>query len=604
MASDNEKKSPVRHGGSKEVVGKVLSKKDEEVSPPTGSRPNFASAARDIELKVARLSLARPDHAFRRPMGLSAQNIPGFGQHRSGTPRPATLNLGGLHVPRSRPVVPTAVVPGVPSLIASVSGVAALSGPPTTATSGVAKREKETGFQVKDLLQMHLDSKKESDSSKNVKEAGHKSPGRQSPVKYPTLPRNLGRPQGRTGLDVMMMSRIASGVPTPTPTTGSFIMTPTTTPAPLTGILHRAPLMDVQYSDPNTPIPPVSASSKTYQPMAAISNQFPRVPGTGVPTSGTAFSPNYQGEHTVRNASARIPDELNCSLWITNLPGDVSYTSLLANIRGFGRIYATVINPPDGKHETSAAKVVFFERTAAQKFFVHANRTTFRVGGRPGRVSWNRIKSCESAESADKSRVLLFYGTPSVCNREYIVEFFASKFKFDIDGIFVRNRTDEWCRLEVRFGSYRCQSEAAKMALARDLVPTGHIWDVKFGLDPCAYTEEEFGAITEDWKLEIEQPQGGLGTLKSDGSSQASAGGQIGTPNITLAKASMSPGDASPTTSDAYTATPTRMPTSMLHHPPTYHPYHLGNRQYQTHGYASNEGYIPSSSHSDDSFSR
>lgn len=80
------------------------------------------------------------------------------------------------------------------------------------------------------------------------------------------------------------------------------------------------------------------------------------------------FSPNYKGNPDLdRNRSATIPEDMNCSLFLVGLPADVTTHELLAGVRNVGRVYATHINPPEPEkgHEQSAAKIVFFERSAA-----------------------------------------------------------------------------------------------------------------------------------------------------------------------------------------------------------------------------------------------
>jgi hypothetical protein len=83
------------------------------------------------------------------------------------------------------------------------------------------------------------------------------------------------------------------------------------------------------------------------------------------------FSPNYRGDpNLIRNQSAAIPTDANCSLFLVGLAPNLTTHELLAGIRGVGRVYATHINPPDpGRgHVLSAAKVVFFVRGSAGSF--------------------------------------------------------------------------------------------------------------------------------------------------------------------------------------------------------------------------------------------
>jgi hypothetical protein len=127
------------------------------------------------------------------------------------------------------------------------------------------------------------------------------------------------------------------------------------------------------------------------------------------------FSDNYRGERTLRNCSAAIPDSDNCSLWITHLPAGSTHTDLLSQIHNCGRVYATVINPPDVGHATAAAKVVFFTREAAQALYLYAQMVGLCVSGLRAHVGWNRIKTCEQ-QPGRRSRVLIITGHASFVN--------------------------------------------------------------------------------------------------------------------------------------------------------------------------------------------
>ncbi|KAK3985136.1 hypothetical protein QBC44DRAFT_345546 [Cladorrhinum sp. PSN332] len=192
------------------------------------------------------------------------------------------------------------------------------------------------------------------------------------------------------------------------------------------------------------------------------------------------FSPNYKGNPDLeRNRSAQIPEGENCSLFLVGLPPNLTTTSLLAGIRGMGRVYATHINPPepDKGHDLSAAKLVFFERADAERFYNLANATPggFTLPGYPyhrARVTWNRIRSSEADITGKKSRVLLISGPPEIVNEDYLCAYFDNKLIYQLDqiincGTFMNNDGPR-ALIEFRFGSYRCQSEAARMALIRE----------------------------------------------------------------------------------------------------------------------------------------
>ncbi|KAK4161003.1 hypothetical protein QBC43DRAFT_244245 [Cladorrhinum sp. PSN259] len=190
------------------------------------------------------------------------------------------------------------------------------------------------------------------------------------------------------------------------------------------------------------------------------------------------FSPNYKGNPDLeRNRSAQISEAENCSLFLVGLPPNLTTTSLLAGIRNMGRIYATHINPPEPEkgHDLSAAKLVFFERADAERFYNLANGTQagFTLPGFPyhrARVTWNRIRSAEVDPAGTKSRVLLISGPPEIVNEAHLRAYFDEKLIYQLDLIVHHgmNQANTRALIEFRFGSYRCQSEAARMALVRE----------------------------------------------------------------------------------------------------------------------------------------
>ncbi|KAK1771621.1 hypothetical protein QBC33DRAFT_592071 [Phialemonium atrogriseum] len=223
------------------------------------------------------------------------------------------------------------------------------------------------------------------------------------------------------------------------------------------------------------------------------------------------FSPNYCGNISLsRNRSADIPEHQNCSLFILNLPADITTRELLANIRNAGRVYATHINAPepDKGHGTCAAKVIFFERPAAEHLFDQCRGAGgFAMAGRAerGRVIWNRIRTAEQGGPRHQTRVLQIAGPAGVVNEPFLTAYFQSKLDFQVDEVLDVGGAAERRVVEYRFGSFRCQAEAARMALAREW--SEHDVKVWFGPDPC----------------DIDLPPVGQFSLPPPGSSEGSA---------------------------------------------------------------------------------
>lgn len=201
-------------------------------------------------------------------------------------------------------------------------------------------------------------------------------------------------------------------------------------------------------------------------------------------SAGGGFSSNYHGKHTERNASKDwLSDDENSSLWICNLPPDVSYHELLGLIRGVGRVHCTVINRPDpGKHPGAAAKVVFYEASAAQTFHAWINQRRPYIRGFGLTCKHNRIKT--SSEPLDgTSRVVIITGQSWYVNQANLTRLFTPSFVYQLDEVIELAHSGGRTVLEFRFGSYRCQSEMA-MIWMKKCAPAA-VEMVEYGPDPC-----------------------------------------------------------------------------------------------------------------------
>ena len=239
--------------------------------------------------------------------------------------------------------------------------------------------------------------------------------------------------------------------------------------------------------------------SNIFRPMETCLNLRPTTQAQAYLNMLNGFSPNYKGNINLsRNRSANIPADKNCSLFLLGLNPEVTTRELLSSIRNVGRIYATHINKPEPHkcHMTCAAKVTFFERAAAERFYNMYHDSGFMVHGHPevASVLWNRIRSAESPEKPHRTRVLQIAGPPDLVNPQALTAYFDSKLEYQIDEILVHGTSVERNVVEFRFGSYRCQAEAAKMALGREY-PDGDVrtWH---GPDPCDLVDESGQVIS------------------------------------------------------------------------------------------------------------
>ncbi|KAL2128952.1 hypothetical protein VTI74DRAFT_8419 [Chaetomium olivicolor] len=235
---------------------------------------------------------------------------------------------------------------------------------------------------------------------------------------------------------------------------------------------------------------PLASSSSFYHPMSCRASWKKRTREQTHALLLKGFSANYRGDPDVaRNQSAPIREEESCSLWIVGLAPDLTTHELLSGIHNIGRVYATHINPPvpERGHTLSAAKVVFFERTAAELFYKTFAPTGYWTPRNPhlrARVTWNRIRSAEVDVGGTRSRVLLISGPPQVVNEDYLRIYFDTKFEYQIDQIIYRGANPAGTRvlLEFRFGSFRCQAESARTALMREFKDAGIVCEFGSGL--------------------------------------------------------------------------------------------------------------------------
>ncbi|KAK3390791.1 hypothetical protein B0H63DRAFT_557693 [Podospora didyma] len=269
------------------------------------------------------------------------------------------------------------------------------------------------------------------------------------------------------------------------------------------------PSVPAGFGPPMSALAPLAAPMPGYPPQVARQNQPLRGSGSRdflpyVPVVQnlcpdqqlrnimTGVSPNYRGNINIpRNLPADIPPEQNCSLFITGLPHDVTTHQLLNSFTNIGRVYSSHINEPKehNGHYTSAAKLVFFERAAAERFYsaYGAHHGSFFILGnhsyQRARVVWNRIMAGPQVgpNYDHKSRVLRLSGDPTVINPEMLTNLFKEKLYFDIDEISILDWTPACQTVQYRFGSFRSQAEGAMIYL--NTIAPG--LDVEYGPDPC-----------------------------------------------------------------------------------------------------------------------
>ncbi|KAK4103392.1 hypothetical protein N658DRAFT_547506 [Parathielavia hyrcaniae] len=149
----------------------------------------------------------------------------------------------------------------------------------------------------------------------------------------------------------------------------------------------------------------------------------PRAPAQRLEELGVSI--NYRGDIIVAaSLSASIQEDENCSFWRRGLPFE--YTAQ--------------------PRFTAAAKVVFFEETAARRFWDAygrngSQRLPFVVGALQAVVERNRTRVAQSGLPCDRTRVVVLSGPEEMVNVAVILNEFDVNFVYQMDRILVTTQT-------------------------------------------------------------------------------------------------------------------------------------------------------------------
>ncbi|RAL59681.1 hypothetical protein DID88_000314 [Monilinia fructigena] len=211
---------------------------------------------------------------------------------------------------------------------------------------------------------------------------------------------------------------------------------------------------------------------------------------------GIDINPKYKGELTNFNLrNAMCLDNQNCSVRIHNIPPEASYSEIFSIVT-HGKVFSFNYTPPiEGVFTHAAVDLAFLTREAADNFYHNARfRGGLYIRGQRIRVLWNRVKVLPAEGRYEKrSRVVRIKGPAKNISVETLVEFFKSKFEFDLIA------SKEWIQwdgnkvVELAFSSIRSQSESAmksfKLYVDQNMPNAGYyIW---YAPDPCATHNDE-----------------------------------------------------------------------------------------------------------------
>ncbi|KAE8447766.1 hypothetical protein EG329_010160 [Mollisiaceae sp. DMI_Dod_QoI] len=195
----------------------------------------------------------------------------------------------------------------------------------------------------------------------------------------------------------------------------------------------------------------------------------------------------YLGDTKSKSYTSQIrdlADDVNCCLWVTMLPPDVSEKEFLAVI-DTGAVFAVHINQPNPTHPCCAAKLVFMKHTAAVAFLIKCNsQGGIRIRGNRIRAIWN-THGYMDYDSPEKSRVLRIRGPTKFMNKMFWERYFKACAVYQISHTTTigAERPSESI-LEVGFARLDGQAETMYHAIRKEKLFKGIFW-VEYSRDPC-----------------------------------------------------------------------------------------------------------------------
>ncbi|CZR62310.1 uncharacterized protein PAC_12207 [Phialocephala subalpina] len=205
--------------------------------------------------------------------------------------------------------------------------------------------------------------------------------------------------------------------------------------------------------------------------------------------SGSTSATNYQGDPKSKSALATergLPDKANCALWLTGLPGDITYPTIFdwLEYRSAGGVWALHINPPKDFHLGSAARLIFFEQENAQRLYdATQDPHSLFLDNCKVNVEFNR----EGNRRRDdvETRVLEIEGPTEKMSWSFWKSYFDKGIIYDLDRWFsLPCSFEEKAKIEIRFARVDGQAQKAIQKIQKDK-DMDHIVQAYYKVDPC-----------------------------------------------------------------------------------------------------------------------
>jgi hypothetical protein len=198
---------------------------------------------------------------------------------------------------------------------------------------------------------------------------------------------------------------------------------------------------------------------------------------------------NYQGDIWSKSGLATeqgLDDHLNCTLWLEDLPKDVTYQAMFDWLEEMkiGRIWALDIKPPQGNFETSAARLTFFKQSSAQRIYDAAQeRSSLYMNGHRVKVLFNR--SGNRARDGYETRIIQIQGPAEMMSWKFWDSFFRDGIVYDLDRwLFLPCKMEGRAEMEIRFARVDGQAQTCIQKIYKD-VSMDDIVSARYGRDPC-----------------------------------------------------------------------------------------------------------------------
>ncbi|KAE9363656.1 hypothetical protein N431DRAFT_422586 [Stipitochalara longipes BDJ] len=187
--------------------------------------------------------------------------------------------------------------------------------------------------------------------------------------------------------------------------------------------------------------------------------------------------------HKFKEERGRVPDSLNCALWLSGLNPSTTVEELFSIIET-GAVYALNLTPAQDGYPTAAASLCFMTKSGAERFLGQVTSSNgIWLRGTRIKAGYNRHGQVQQSYQ-HRSRVLLIRGPAHIMTRELWKTFFSKCIQYQLSHVVERARPNGQVEMEFGFARVDGQAHSARLAIEAQERFQG-IFEVLFGADPC-----------------------------------------------------------------------------------------------------------------------